>query len=124
LPTVQIAGETWSQGNMGGGNDRFTLFIGADERFLVSGGAGADEFVFGLQMAGFLIDRASMVITDFDTAEDALELAWLDVGLTWSDASGDLVGSNTQGSKVTLEGLDLSDLPDINLLVTEYFLEE
>jgi hypothetical protein len=47
--------------------------------------------------------------------------------LTWSeDASGDLVGSNTRGSSVTLEGLDLSDVADITpwLTVTPYYIEE
>jgi VCBS repeat-containing protein len=49
LPTVQIDGETWYQANMGGGTDQFWLTWGPGAHFIVSGGADADTFVFGVQ---------------------------------------------------------------------------
>lgn len=88
----------------GGGNDQFT------------GGAGADTFVFA---AGHGDDT----VTDFDVSEDILRISGTttdftsvdDVTAAASVVSGNLVIDLGGGDSLTLEGLAISDIAQMNI---------
>ena len=104
----------------GAGDDRI---YGTRDDDTMTGGGGADTFVFD-QRSG------DDTITDFDTADDRIDLTQFETSITWTELSAEISatqdGSGTVidlsewgGGTVTLEGVapgdltaDMFDLPD------------
>ena len=96
--------------NGGAGDD--TLFAGPGDD-IMTGGAGADSFAF-------FDGSGSDVITDFDLAEDTLDLSGLTASvdlMTATDSADGLVLDLGDGNSVTLNGLTTADIGSINVLI-------
>lgn len=84
----------------GGDGDDF-IFGGKGDDTL-TGGAGADLFMFG-------DDFGNDTITDFDTANDRIDLSWLDQNVSWSDISANmsLVREDPEDDTSTVTGVKI-----------------
>ena len=111
-------GVDWLNG--GDGND--VLLLGQDD--MATGGAGADLFMLGSELAGETVAE----IMDFDSAEDGLALLWDDTAggiapeVTLGETDTDLVGVFADGELVGLvhggAGLSSADIQLVPMSVS------
>ena len=87
------------------GGDGGDYIIGGDGDDTMTGGTGADLFLFG-------DDHGNDTITDFDTANDRIDLSWLNQNVSWSDISDNMSlvreDPNDDTSAVTGVKIDLT----------------
>ncbi len=98
--------------------DNITGDIGGDHLWggtsddMMSGGGGADTFMFWE-------GHGNDTITDFNIADDKIDLAWFDNAITWSELQAEMTDQNGStvidlsqwgGGTITIQNVDPSDL--------------